>query len=75
MKFEFDENLDRALAVPLLAAGHDVATVPTKRLSGRPDEAICAACRAAERNLITLDLDFSNPLRFPVAGAPVRLWA
>jgi predicted nuclease of predicted toxin-antitoxin system len=39
--------------------------VKEERLSGQPDEAIYKACVAAERILITLDLDFANPLRFP----------
>jgi len=70
MRFKFDENLNAGLAAGLTAVGHDVATVPAERLSGRPDETIYAACLAEERILVTLDLDFSNPLRFPVAGTP-----
>ena len=65
-----DENLDGRLAAPLLSAGHDVATVPAQLLSGRPDETIYAVCLAEQRILVTLDLDFSNPLRFPVTGTP-----
>jgi predicted nuclease of predicted toxin-antitoxin system len=65
MKLKLDENLDRRL-VPLLEAdGHDVDTVPAEGLSGAEDDAIYAACQTAERALITLDLDFSNPFRFP----------
>jgi predicted nuclease of predicted toxin-antitoxin system len=70
MKSKFDEDLDGGLAAPLLTAGRDVTTVREQRLSGRPDESIYAACRAERRILITLDLDFSNPLRFPVARVP-----
>ena len=52
--------------LPLLEAeGHDVDTVPAEGLSGSDDDAIYAACQAAGRALITLDLDFSNPFRFP----------
>jgi hypothetical protein len=60
----------------LLAAGHDVASVPAQWLSGRPTEKIYAVCLAERRILVTLDLDFSNPLRFPcgkcltAAGTP-----
>lgn len=42
--------------------------------SGRPDQAIYDACRAEERLLVTLDLDFANPFRFnprPTAGIAV----
>ncbi len=68
MKLKLDENFDRRL-VPLLAAeGHDVDTVVAEGLSGSDDTAIYAACQAAGRALITLDLDFSNPLRFPPAA-------
>ncbi len=70
MKFKFDENLAARLAAPLVASGHDISTVPAQRLSGRPDETIHAVCQAEDRVLVTLDLDFSNPLRFPVAGTP-----
>lgn len=34
-------------------------------LSGRSDEAIYQACITESRTLVTLDLDFSNPFRFP----------
>ena len=54
--------------VPLLETdGHDVDNVPTEGLSGSDDDAIYAACQAAGRALITLDLDSSNPFRFPPA--------
>jgi predicted nuclease of predicted toxin-antitoxin system len=39
--------------------------VPAQRLAGRSDDMIYAVCLAEGRVLITLDLDFSNPLRFP----------
>jgi hypothetical protein len=32
------------------------------------DAALIAACTAEARCLVTLDLDFANPLRFPPAG-------
>lgn len=69
MKFKFDENLDSLSAEPLLAAGHDVATVRSQKLSGRSDEVIHAVWVAEQRTLVTLDLDFSNPLRFPLEGS------
>ncbi|MHB1562131.1 MAG: DUF5615 family PIN-like protein [Isosphaeraceae bacterium] len=65
MRFKLDENFDARL-VPLLAeGGHDVDTVLAEQLSGGSDDVIYEACRATERTLITLDLDFANPLRFP----------
>jgi predicted nuclease of predicted toxin-antitoxin system len=65
MRFKLDENLDPRLASWLSEGGHNVETVLGEGLSGRNDEAIYAACRSERRTLITLDLDFSNPFRFP----------
>jgi predicted nuclease of predicted toxin-antitoxin system len=66
MRFKLDENLDPRFGAPLEAAGHDVASVRGQNLGGRSDEVIAAVCTAENRTLITLDLDFSNPIRFPV---------
>lgn len=66
MRIKLDENLGRSSAVPLRAAGHDVATVP-EDLCGAPDDSLLAACRAEGRCLVTLDLDFANPVAFPPA--------
>src|SRR5215203_5196751 len=68
MRFKLDENLDPSFAGPLESAGHDVASVRGQSLGGRSDELIRAVCVAESRTLVTLDLDFSNPVRFPVAG-------
>jgi predicted nuclease of predicted toxin-antitoxin system len=62
---KLDENFDRRLVSLLETEGHDVDTVPAEGLSGADDDAIYAACQGAERALVTLDLDFSNPFRFP----------
>ena len=40
-------------------------TVPAEGLSGSADEVIYEVCRATGRTLITLDMDFANPFRFP----------
>ncbi len=65
MRLKLDENFDLRL-VPLLAeGGHDVETVRGEGLSGRGDTNIYESARSERRTLITLDLDFSNPLRFP----------
>ena len=66
MKLKLDENIDRRLA-QLCAEGEDEAdTVFDEELSGKSDEAIDEACVEHGKTLITLDLDFSNPLRFPL---------
>ena len=67
MKLKLDENFD-ARFIPLLAAeGFDADTVPAEGLSGSTDETIYDTCKAVGRTLVTLDLDFSNPIRFPPA--------
>jgi predicted nuclease of predicted toxin-antitoxin system len=67
VRFKLDENVDVRL-VPLVAeGGHDVDTVRDEGLSGSRDELIYQTCMRTGRALITLDLDFSNPLRFPPA--------
>ena len=67
MKLKLDENFDARLAPLLTAEGFDTDTVPTEGLSSSPDETIYDTCKAVGRTLITLDLDFSNPIRFPPA--------
>jgi predicted nuclease of predicted toxin-antitoxin system len=65
MKIKLDENFDRRLMPVLAADGHEVDTVPSEGLGGSDDDTVYATCRANGRVLITLDLDFSNPFRFP----------
>lgn len=67
MKFKLDENLGARLSSQLVAAGHDVATVHGQDLSSAPDETVIAVCQSEDRCLVTLDLDFSNPMRFEPA--------
>jgi predicted nuclease of predicted toxin-antitoxin system len=64
MKIKLDENLGERGAGLFRAAGHDVATVPQQRLSGASDHELIEVCRREGRCLVTLDLDFSNPLIF-----------
>ncbi|MDX6444874.1 MAG: hypothetical protein QOH71_1948 [Blastocatellia bacterium] len=64
MKFKLDENLGRRGRNLLTAAGHDVATVFDQNLNHAPDTQVIEACRQERRCMVTLDLDFGNPLRF-----------
>jgi hypothetical protein len=65
MRFKLDENLDLRLAPLLAEGGHDVETVLREGLSGRSDETVYQVCLKEGRTLVTLDLDFANPMRFP----------
>jgi hypothetical protein len=65
MRLKLDENLGERGASLFRAEGHDVATVPGQGMSSTRDRELIAACQAERRCLVTLDLDFSNPLVFP----------
>ncbi|MBI2958635.1 MAG: DUF5615 family PIN-like protein [Chloroflexi bacterium] len=64
MRLKLDENLGKNAAEALQQAGHDVATVPSQRLFGTEDRALIEICRREARCLVTLDLEFGNPLLF-----------
>lgn len=77
MRAKLDENLGRACVAALVASGHDVSTVSQQQMCSSSDEEVLEACRREGRTLVTLDLDFANPLRYPPLGtagiAVVRL--
>jgi predicted nuclease of predicted toxin-antitoxin system len=64
MKFKLDENLGRRGKDLLAASGHDVTTVYDQNLRQALDTEVINACQKEGRCLVTLDLDFGNPLRF-----------
>ena len=70
MKFKIDENLPSECASLLREAGFEADTVASEGLSGAADEALASRSREEGRILITLDLDFANPLVYPPAATP-----
>jgi hypothetical protein len=64
VKIKLDENLPDRLVVVLTALGHNVDTVRTEQLTGRADPDVWGAAQAAQRFLITQDLDFSDVRRY-----------
>jgi predicted nuclease of predicted toxin-antitoxin system len=65
VKIKLDENLDARLTALFAERGHDVETVRNEGLGGAADARVFDVCRTEGRVLVTLDLDFANPLRFP----------
>ncbi|MBK5963937.1 hypothetical protein CCR95_07515 [Thiocystis minor] len=65
MKFKTDENLPVEVAALLCDSGHDAFTVVDQQMAGHPDCDVAAVCRAEQRALVTLDLDFADPRTYP----------
>jgi predicted nuclease of predicted toxin-antitoxin system len=70
VKLKLDENIGQRGAELLRAGGHDIATVVEQGLQGTSDERLFEVCAGEGRALITLDRDFGQVLRFPLAGSP-----
>ena len=64
MKLKLDENLGRRPAQLLRERGQDVTSAVGQGLGGASDRALIEACRAERRCLVTIDLEFANPLIF-----------
>jgi predicted nuclease of predicted toxin-antitoxin system len=74
MRFLLDENLSPQLANVFKACGHDAICVYEAGLGGKSDEKIRACAIQQERILITLDADFADLMRYPVAETPGVIW-
>jgi hypothetical protein len=64
MKFKLDENIGDRGQELFRQAGFDVATIVEQQLTSAPDTEVIAVCQRERKCLVTLDLDFSNPLTF-----------
>jgi len=64
VKLKLDENLGKTAAALFQAGGCDTRTVRGQGLSKAMDREVIAACQSERRCLVTLDLDFGNPLLF-----------
>lgn len=64
MRLKLDENLGSRGLKMLQEAGHDVPSVYLQELTSEPDTSFIDICYAEGRALVTLDLDFSNPIVF-----------
>lgn len=70
MKLKLDENLGIRGANLFRLAGHDVTTVVEQDLCSATDRNVIEVCRREARCLVTLDMDFGNPLRFKPSEYP-----
>jgi predicted nuclease of predicted toxin-antitoxin system len=67
LKLKLDENLGHRARALLEAAGHDVATVHEQNLCSAVDERVARAAADEARCLVTLDIEFGNPLLYRAA--------
>jgi predicted nuclease of predicted toxin-antitoxin system len=65
MKFKLDENFGVRTQHIFRSLGHDVQTVRDEGLQGCNDQTLYDVAGKETRCLVTLDLDFSDVLRFP----------
>ena len=71
LRWLLDENSPQTVAWWLLARGDEVLGVREAGLAGRSDAQLNAYLHREDRILLTLDLDFSDPIKLPVG--PARL--
>jgi predicted nuclease of predicted toxin-antitoxin system len=64
MKLKLDENLGQRASDLLRSHGHDVSTVSGQGLCSASERTLIEVCRTELRCIVTLDLDFGNPLLF-----------
>jgi predicted nuclease of predicted toxin-antitoxin system len=70
LKFKVDENLPTECSSILRGAVFEADTVSGEKLSGASDSVLSERCRAEDRVLMTLDLDFANVQAYPPKSHP-----
>ena len=65
MRFKIDENLPAEFVEMLRAATHDARSVLDEGLGGVADDRVAQVCRAEDRAIVTLDLDFADIRVYP----------
>jgi len=70
MKIKLDECVDFRLAIILRQAGHEAVTVQEQGLRGINDKDLYNICVSEGYILVTLDIHFSNVLRFAPEPTP-----
>jgi len=65
MKFKLDENFGTRTQQIFKQKGHNVHTVLDENLKSTPDSNLYEICCREQRCLVTLDLDFTDVVRFP----------
>lgn len=73
MRFLLDENIPLSVLWWLMTQGYEAKTVREVGLVGRSDQALNAYLHRENRVLITLDLDFSDPIKLPLGPARIVL--
>jgi predicted nuclease of predicted toxin-antitoxin system len=63
--FLVDENTSRTLVAALRAAGYESEHVYDAGLQGHLDADVYADAQAHKQTIITIDLDFTNIIRYP----------
>ena len=64
MKLKLDENVGSRGVELFRGAGHDISTVAQQGLCSASDKRLLEVCLSEKRCLVTLDLEFGNPLIF-----------
>lgn len=70
MRFFLDENLSPQLTQLFQERGHDAVCANDVGMGGERDAVIREYALQQDRILVTLDGDFADLTRYPVAGTP-----